>query len=606
MISIVVPAQNESAEIRRTLLSILASDVDERLEVIVVCNGCDDDTADVARSVGGVVVIETDAPGKARALNLGDDRAVAFPRFYIDADIVVEPGLIAAVAAVLRRGDVLAAAPSFQLDTSVSSRAVRSYLGVWQRLPQVKDGLAGRGVYALSAEGHARLGRFPELVNDDGYVSALFASQRSVVPEVSSTVGAPRTLRELVDRRLRVVAGNQQLRRQAVLPVVTERSSAGWARVALSHPELWAGAVLYAGLGVWIRFLVALRTVRGGALAWGRPGSSGREAPGHSSAVVQVPEGDVGDVSIVVVSFNTAELLVRSLQSIGSSTRRPVQVVVVDNASSDGSAGAARAALPDAVVVELDRNRGFAVGANEGARHATGRWLLLLNPDAVLLAGSLDELLTFAVAHPERGIYGGRVVDDDGRVDRRSCWGLPTPWSLFCFACGLSTWFRGSTLFDPESLGSWERDTIREVGAISGALLLIDRTAWDRLGGFDPAYFMYSEDIDLCDRARELGYRPTIVPSARILHEGGAASTRADKTILVLTGKATYVRRRWVGPARSFGLVMLWGGVALRAVGQRALRRPEAVWPHAWAARRSWMQGYRDPLPVPSPTEGRQ
>lgn len=304
---------------------------------------------------------------------------------------------------------------------------------------------------------------------------------------------------------------------------------------------------------------------------------------------------------MLVVSYQTAPLLARCLTSIAGASTVPVEVVVVDNASSDGSAAIARSACPDATVVVLAENLGFARGVAEAARHASGRWLLLLNPDAELLPGAIDELVAFARTHPERGIYGGRVVDRDGRVDPRSAWGLPSVWSVLCFATGLSTAFRRTRLLDPESLGRWPRDTIRVVGAVSGAFLLIDRAAWDRLGGFDPAYFMYSEDIDLCARAAELGYRPTIVPAAQIRHDAGASSTRADKAVLVLTGKATYLRRRWSGPRRRVGLAMLQMGVGVRAVGQRLLRRPEAVWPQAWAARRSWRRGYPIPARTSSP-----
>lgn len=299
------------------------------------------------------------------------------------------------------------------------------------------------------------------------------------------------------------------------------------------------------------------------------------------------------DVSVIVVSYNTADLLRRCLGSIASSGEVTVEVIVVDNASADGSADVVRQEFPAATLVELPTNEGFAAGVNRGADLARGRHLLLLNPDAALRPGTLEELVAFADRHPDGGIYGGRIVTPDGAVDPRSGFGLPTPWSLFCFAVGLSTVFRGSALFDPEALGRWPGDRAREVGAVSGALMLVDRSLWTALGGFDETYFMYSEDIDLCGRARAMGWRPLLDPRATAVHDVGASSTPAGKAVMVFTGKATYVRRRWRGPRRSWGLAMLATGVWLRAVLARRVRTDRSdVWPDVWDQRRHWWGGY--------------
>lgn len=299
------------------------------------------------------------------------------------------------------------------------------------------------------------------------------------------------------------------------------------------------------------------------------------------------------DVSIVIVSYNTADLLARCLSSLQGSTSEVVEIIVVDNASVDGSVEVVRSSFPSVRVVELPVNVGFAAGVNRGAEAAKGRYLLLLNPDAAMHEGTLAELVRFADRHPRNGIYGGRILSDEGTSDPRSCWGLPSAWSLFCFGSGLSTAFPRSRIFDPESLGRWERDTVREVGAISGAMLLVDRTVWQRLGGFDTAYFMYSEDIDLCARAGEIGCRPIIDPAATAAHEAGASSTPPSKMVMILTGKATYVRRRWRPVARVWGLSMLWLGAAIRAVaGRRAAGARAEVWGAVWVERSSWFAGY--------------
>src|SRR5690606_35725860 len=119
---------------------------------------------------------------------------------------------------------------------------------------------------------------------------------------------------------------------------------------------------------------------------------------------------------------------------------------------------------------------------------------------------------------------------------------------VFCVATGLSSLFRGSSLFNPEGYGGWKRDTVREVDIVSGCFFLIRRELWERLGGFDPAFFMYGEEADLCLRARKLGARPMVTPEATIVHYGGASErVRADKMVRLLQAKALLIRRHW-GP----------------------------------------------------------
>ncbi len=213
MISVVVAAYNEATVIRRLLGALVDSGGDD-LDIVVVCNGCTDDTADVARSFGPPVrVIETPIANKSSALNLGDEAARDFPRFYVDADASFAGPVLRDVARALEQPGVLAAAPALRADTSHSSWAVRTYCTIWQRLPQVRESLAGRGVYAVSAEGRQRFERFPELLNDDGYVSALFSDGSGrTVRTAGSVVRTPQTLRDLVRRRVRVSRGNTQLR----------------------------------------------------------------------------------------------------------------------------------------------------------------------------------------------------------------------------------------------------------------------------------------------------------------------------------------------------------------------------------------------------------
>ena len=159
----------------------------------------------------------------------------------------------------------------------------------------------------------------------------------------------------------------------------------------------------------------------------------------------------------------------------------------------------------------------------------------------------------------------------------------------------LSTAFKGSRLFDPEAIGGWKRDTVREVGIVTGCLLLAPRALWRELGGFDTRFFMYGEDADLGMRAWARGLRPAITPDAVITHEIGVSSaSRPDKLVLLFRGKATLLHKHWSPLRRELGLALLRVGVGLRALlaVARPRREQASAWRAAWAERSNWVGGY--------------
>lgn len=314
------------------------------------------------------------------------------------------------------------------------------------------------------------------------------------------------------------------------------------------------------------------------------------------------------DVSVVIVSYNTRDLTLRCLEQLLASATDDVtfDVTVVDNASVDDSADAIRARFPEVRLIRVTENVGWGRGVNRGAVGSQGRHLLFLNPDTVPDGHPVRELAMFAREHPEHGLYTGRTLHADGTDDMYSCWGLPTVRGYLGFATGLSTAFPGLAWANPEGLPGYDRRSVREVPAISGCLMLVDRELFYRLGGFDPQFFLYSDDIDLCARARALGARPVVVPSAAVVHVGGASSSSEGQRIKILRGKATYVRRHWSSPRALAGLVLLTAGVGLRAAAQAALRanQPRGVdWSAVWRERRVWRAGW-PPVDEPRPPNG--
>ncbi|GAA3398388.1 glycosyltransferase family 2 protein [Streptomyces roseoviridis] len=216
--SIVIPAHNEERTLGRLLDGLLADlpdgPAEGEFDLVVVCNGCTDGTARVAASYGPRVrVVETPVPSKHEALRLGDAHAHGFPRIYVDADVELGAADARALTAALRGpGAVLAAAPDRELPMTGCSWPVRAYYRVWQRLPAVRDGLFGRGVIAVSGEGHARLAALPPLMADDLAASLAFApAERTVVPSARVVVRPPRTWPDLIRRRVRAATSTAQL-----------------------------------------------------------------------------------------------------------------------------------------------------------------------------------------------------------------------------------------------------------------------------------------------------------------------------------------------------------------------------------------------------------
>jgi N-acetylglucosaminyl-diphospho-decaprenol L-rhamnosyltransferase len=308
------------------------------------------------------------------------------------------------------------------------------------------------------------------------------------------------------------------------------------------------------------------------------------------------------DLTVIVVSFNTRELTLTSLETLFETTRATrFRCIVYDNASADGSAEAIAAAFPQVEVIAADRNIGFAAANNVVAQTATTPYLLLLNPDTEVHEGAIDRLMDFARARPEAGIWGGRTVFPDGSLNIASCWGQITPWSLFTRATGLSSIFRSSEFFNPEGIGGWQRDSVRDVDIVVGCFLLIKTDLWRDLGGFDLRYYMYGEEADLCLRAKTRGFQPMITPDAEIMHLVGASTTvRADKSVLVLKARATLIRDHWSRGLVPLGLALMWLWAGLRRAGTAPLglsrtqshKTRAQLWKTIWTRRREWLSGY--------------
>lgn len=298
------------------------------------------------------------------------------------------------------------------------------------------------------------------------------------------------------------------------------------------------------------------------------------------------------DLSILIISYNTRDLTLDCLRSVfHRNCGLSYEVIVVDNASTDGSADGIAEHFPQVHLVRLESNAGFARANNLAARKASGEFLLLLNPDTVLLNDAPKQAVDLSRLRREIGIVGGRTFFPDGTLNYNCCHGRPTVWSMLCLGTGLAALFRRSRWLNPELLGRWPRDTVREVDAVSGCFLLIRRTLWEQLGGFDERFFMYGEDTDLCLRARRLGYGCAVCPDARLVHYGGASEkARPDKMVRLFRAKAQLIRRHWSRGAIPLGLASLRLWALTRVLALAALR---LVAPRFEQSFRTWAEVWR-------------
>lgn len=250
MISVVIPAHNEEALVIGTLVTLLDG-LGPRDEVIVVCNGCIDNTAKNAASLDDhrVVVIETDTASKNHALNLGDKRATGFPRFYVDADISVAGASLLRVGKELscQHTNVLVAAPRISVDVDGRPWTVRAFYRIWMGLPYTCEALVGSGVYGISECGRSRFTAFPDITADDAFVRLSFsAKERRVVQGATFKIQTPRTLGDVIAIKTRSHFGNLELRERYPELWLNE---AGGASVGLlrcfAKPWLWPSLLIY-------------------------------------------------------------------------------------------------------------------------------------------------------------------------------------------------------------------------------------------------------------------------------------------------------------------------------------------------------------------------
>jgi len=286
------------------------------------------------------------------------------------------------------------------------------------------------------------------------------------------------------------------------------------------------------------------------------------------------------DISIVIVSYNGLDHLRRCLQSLAAHPPAvESEVIVVDNDSRDGSAPMVASEYRDVRLLRMPRNLGFAAGANRGAREATGEAIVLLNPDSEVEADPFATMLAYLREHVDAGIAAPRLLNPDGSL-QLSCRSFPTfSVALFNRYSLLTRLFPRNRYSRQYLLSDWRHDSVSDVDWVSGACLMVRRSLFEEIGLLDEGYFMYIEDVDLCQRVHRAGYRVVYLPQTSVIHHIGRSSRTLPSRSIVARHRSMwhyykkYLRRNVVVDVAVAGGITARCGYLLLANRVRGLAR---------------------------------
>ncbi len=234
-------------------------------------------------------------------------------------------------------------------------------------------------------------------------------------------------------------------------------------------------------------------------------------------------------LSVIIVNYNVKHFLEQCLHSVyNARTNFNLEVFVVDNNSVDGSCHLVREKFPKVKLIANKSNGGFSVANNQAIRMSEGEYILLLNPDTVIMEDTFEKIISFMDQHPDAGGLGVKMIDGKGRFLPESKRGLPTPWVAFYKVFGFSGLFPKSKIFGRYHLSYLNPDNIHKVDVLCGAFMLIRRGALEKTGLLDEAFFMYGEDIDLSYRILQKGYNNYYFPETTIIHYKGESTRKGS------------------------------------------------------------------------------
>ena len=253
------------------------------------------------------------------------------------------------------------------------------------------------------------------------------------------------------------------------------------------------------------------------------------------------------DVSIIIISWNTKELLRECLKSIFEHVGEvDYEVIVVDNASTDGSPEMVKDDFPQITLIENSRNSGYAAACNQGIKATKSKYVLLLNSDILICDTAIEKVVRYADKHPQVGVIGCQVWESKDEI-MMTCFRFPSVANLFLSASGLSRLFKHNRILGREQMRWWDRKSERQVDVVPGVFMLVRREAIDQVGFLDEEFFFYSEEVDWCYRFSKVGWTTMFWPDAKIIHIGGGGQssrkTPVKAYVNLVKGKLRYFKK---------------------------------------------------------------
>jgi GT2 family glycosyltransferase len=254
------------------------------------------------------------------------------------------------------------------------------------------------------------------------------------------------------------------------------------------------------------------------------------------------------ELSIIIINYNVKEFLqnlLNSLQKAVSNINH--EIIIVDNASDDGSVEFIHEKFPQIDLIANQTNVGFSKANNIALKKAKGKFILLINPDAIVSEDTLSKMIDFFKEHPDAGLVGCKILNPDGSLQLACRRSFPGPWTSFCKVTGLSTLFPKNRLFAKYNLTYLDENSTHEVDAISGSFMMMKREVYEKVGGFDEQFFMYGEDLDFCYRIKKNGYKVYYYPGTQIIHYKGESTKRSglDETKYFYNAMHLFVKKHF-------------------------------------------------------------
>jgi len=270
-------------------------------------------------------------------------------------------------------------------------------------------------------------------------------------------------------------------------------------------------------------------------------------------------------LSIIIINYNSGSHIEQCLVSVNKAIPGiNTEIIIVDNNSNDGSKEDLPSKLPEVKFIFNNENLGFAKACNQGSKISSGDYILFLNPDTVLSETCLTECISFFKTHTDVGAVGVRMLDDEGKFLKESKRGLPSPSASFYKLFGLTAIFPGSKTIAKYYQGHLAENENNPVEVLSGAFMMIKRTVFEKVKGFDETFFMYGEDIDLSLRISQLGYKNYYLGKISIIHLKGGSTTYNYKYVDDFYGAMKLFVKKHYNDKSSLYRLFLQAGISVR------------------------------------------